>query len=279
MNTNVCRRLLRIAFALTAFSASASHAQGGCFVTCMDKIKQCEVVNAAGAKQLIGFNEKPRFFPACARQQVEGGSERGGVLAQFRSDGKANKALINAGESFAKQLASFRVIDCLSSEGESCKQPGIAVLKLGKGFDPAAPWQTNGDPCALGFPCGKIGLAANGLHMRLVDATLQGRWRVFPARGQGGDHISEISSGVIDVPTGVLKAGQTYRYQYIGTDGKVGAAGEFATLSQRTQQDSDAQLAEAMTQPPESRPQAVIESLLLDGREWEALQSSLEVHK
>lgn len=275
MNSSVRSRLVRAAFALAGFSAALAHAEGGCFVSCLDKVKTCKLVGISSA-----INEKPTYFHACRTQRVDG--ESGSVLAKFPSSGSRNQVVINAGESFAKLLAPYRVIDCGSVDSDSCAKPGMPTERHGKGFDPAAPWQAIGDPCPLGFPCGKIGLPPNGLHVRLADSTLQGRWRVFPARGKASDHTSEVSGGVIDLPAGVLMAGQTYHYQYIGigSDGKVSAAGEFATLSQRSQQDSDAQLAEAMKQPAESRPQAVIDSLLLDGREWEAVQAaSLPVPK
>jgi len=215
--------------------------------------------------------EQPKLVGNCKGRRVT----QGEVDALFRSAGKTGKTRVREGGDFNKALSAYAVIDCLVGES-ACVGSGTVKTPMGKGFNPDSPWQAVGDPCGLGLPCGKVGLPAGPFVVRLSDASARGRLRLL---GLGFDQTVAGSGAEISVPAGALKPGQSYQYQFVGEDGNVRAAGKFTVLSQRAQQDADAPLNEAMNQPSDTRPQAVIEVLLLYGREWEALQSTLGATK
>jgi len=177
-------------------------------------------------------------------------------------------------------VAAYKQLDCLVGEPASNCPDRIESRSMGKAFDPDAPAEITGEPCLLGLPCGKVGLASDGsLPIRIADRTLTGTLTVFSPRGGGNAKTSDLAGGATLVPTGVLEPGKTYRYRLALRDGSVRAAGEFLVLSQNAQRDSDAALAKAMEEPQDTRERAVIRSLMLDGRDWEAFERTLEASK
>ena len=188
-------RTMRLAFIAAAGMAAVpavAASEGGCFVTCKRETGSCQLADRAIAQGL------PQLVESCRSQKVTAGP----VIAQFRSDGKAGRAQIQG--SFSDALAAYKVIDCLA--GDSCTSSGgAAKVVLGKGFDPAAAWQVVGDPCGIGLPCGKVGLPADALQVRMKGASAQGRLRVFPARGQGGEQTVDVVAGGAVLPVGLLK--------------------------------------------------------------------------
>jgi len=216
---------------------------------------------------------RPHLVANCKGKAVAYGE----VDALFRSAGKSGLTRVKKDGNFKTALSAYAGIDCLvGDQSDKCTGTGTVKTAMGKGFNAESPWQAVGDPCGLGLPCGKVGLPTGPFVLRLTDASARGRLRLL---APGLDQTAAASGAEFSVPAGALKAGQSYQYQFIGEDGNVRAAGKFTVLSQRAQQDADTPLNEAMNQPADTRPQAVIEALLLYGREWEALQSTLGVMK
>jgi hypothetical protein len=105
-----------------------------------------------------------------------------------------------------------------------------------------------------------------------LDPAQQGQLHFSTTRGQSRKHTAIIESGTVELPAGWIQAGQTYRYQLVSPDGQLLAAGEFRTVSSQAQRTIDASLAEAAKQSAHLRRAALVESLLEDGLEWDALQ-------
>lgn len=269
-------------FMLALCSTSALAIGGGCFATCTDKDRGCSVPGAAkpDGKPIAPLDDaRPQLIADCLQLKAADRSQP--IKLAFRSGGKAVTAMVQGGEAFSKKLASYQKLDCLIGDSPLCEAgAGPVPTRMGKAFDPDAPTEVAGQPCALALPCGKVGLAADGsLRIRLGVTGLDGVLNLFPSRGQGGTQAVEMASSSAFVPVGLLKPGETYRYRLVLRDGTTRASGEFSVLSQRAQRDSDAALEEAMKKNPGEQSQASIESLMLDGRDWEAFQRTLEVKR
>jgi hypothetical protein len=127
----------------------------------------------------------------------------------------------------------------------------------------------------MGLPCETVRLPSANWRFRLVDMSQQGQLHFSTTRGQLQKHTATVQSGTVEVPGGWIQAGQTYRYQLVSSDGQLVAAGEFRTPSTKAQRTIDAGLAEAAKQPAHLRQAALLDSLLQDGLEWDALQLTL----
>ena len=264
-------RLLSLSMlVLTAFSAyGAESVGGGCYATCRpDKdnpSESCSVSRIRG-QQSKAVSNKPEPLEDCMTMK----SEKGNIGVLFRVGGKQGNTVVREGNAFSDKLAVYKALDCLVGDSSICGTGQLVATLMGKGFDPAAPSEITGQPCALALPCGKVGLAPNGsLPIRLAESSTEGALALFAARGDATPQRVEVRSGSAVVPTGTLKPGQTYRYRLTKADGSVRAAGEFQIMSQRAQADSDAALADAVKAKGE---EGAIESLMLDGRDWEAFQ-------
>jgi len=275
---------LGIVFAFVLFSSASASAGGGCYATCTTAaVGGCYAKCTTGGvctleKPNAKADEKAQLLPDCWELKLAPNAN-GSLELQFRANGRRGEAHVQPGQEFRTQLAAFKQLDCLVGDSSKCPDR-IESRSMGKAFDPDAPAEITGEPCQLGLPCGKVGLASDGsLPIRIADRTLTGTLTVFSPRGGGNAKTSDLAGGAMLVPTGVLEPGKTYRYRLALRDGSVRAAGEFLVLSQNAQRDSDAALAKAMEEPQDTRERAVIRSLMLDGRDWEAFERTLEASK
>lgn len=247
-------------------ATSLAEAVGGCYATCLEA--SCKIPPQDDKTDELKQNV-PRLIPGC-RSAVTTGD----FALLFRAGGKHRSVVATSGKPFKEVLAAHPALDCMAGDKSRCEAARVVPVKFGKDFDPSAPAEVSGEPCQLGLPCGKVGLRKDGgLHIRLVDTEVHGTLVIFPPRGEGGEQRVEVRSGAVHVPT--LKPGQTYRYSLVLVTGVRRASGEFMVLSQRAQVDSDKLLDDAARQPEGRRAHAAVESLLLDGRDWEAHQLTL----
>ena len=253
----------------------AAMAGGGCYATCKAVNDACSAIVVSSNKELPRWT-RVKLLPDCFDLKAEKGS----LYLIFRSKGQKGEASVKEGELFRVSLAAFKTLDCLPGDQSFCAEDGYARVQQGKAFDSAAPSKITGEPCQLGLPCGKVGLSADGsLAVVVNDPALTGAMTFYPSRGKSGAVKFDMAAGSMLVPAGALKPGEIYRYRLVLVDNSTRAEGEFAVMSKQAQSDSDAALAEAMKQPAEMREQAVIQSLLLDGRDWEAFERTLEPRK
>jgi hypothetical protein len=270
-----------LSLALLALAASQVQAAdkygGGCYASC--RADKCIVTNEAELKRAeIKRDEKPKKLDDCMAYKSEGKDSELGLT--FRAGGKQGSTTIKGAKPFREQLAAYKSLDCLVGDSPKCEAGSTQVsVQMGKAFDPgAAPSEIAGQPCALALPCGKVGLAGDGsLAIRLAEAATDGSLTLFATRGDTAPQRVDVKAGSAVVPTGALKPGQTYRYRLIKADGSMHAAGEFQVLSQRAQADSDKALTDALKGPKGE--EGALESLMLDGRDWEAFQRTVGAAK
>lgn len=263
-----------LSLVLLSLAATQAHAEGGgCFASCrVAKDKgECVVsrVQGGGPEAKI-----PGSGSTTLRDCMALKSDAGKLGLMFRAGGKHGSTTIESGSLFKDQLAAFKALDCIASDKCASGSSQVSV-QMGKAFDPAAaPSEITGQPCALALPCGKVGLAGDGsLAIRLAEAATDGSLTLFATRGDTAPQRVDVKAGSAVVPTGALKPGQTYRYRLAKADGSMRAAGEFQVLSQKAQADSDAALRDAQKGPKGE--EGALESLLLDGRDWEAFQRTV----
>ena len=251
---------------------------GGCFATCrVAKDKgECVVSRVQGGApeaKILGAESKT------LRDCMALKSDVGKLGLMFRAGGKHGSTTIEGGSLFKDQLGAFKALDCIPGD-DKCESGSSQVsVQMGKAFDPAAaPTEIAGQPCALALPCGKVGLAPDGsLAIRLTEAATEGTLTLFATRGDAPAQRVDVRAGSAAVPTGVLKPGQSFRYRLAKADGSMRAAGEFQVLSQKAQADSDAALRDALKGPKGE--EGALESLMLDGRDWEAFQRTVGTAK
>lgn len=266
--------LLLGALVATLTGVDVKAAGGGCFVACAQPGEACTVGRDKSGEAIpIGPEMKP--ISDCLTRK----SDKGTVRVAFRSKGKAGLVTVQSGQPFAEKLASYEVLDCLAGD-PACEAGTLVTVRMGKGFGPDAPNEVAGRPCAVALPCGKVGLAPDGsLTIVLTEPARNGTLTFFPALGTGPGKPVDVKASVARVPPGTLEAGTTHRYRFTLSDGTTRAAGEFVVMSKQSQRDSDSALEQALKQPSAVRNQAAVESLMLDGRDWEAFQRTLAVSK
>jgi len=133
-----------------------------------------------------------------------------------------------------------------------------------------------GDPCALGLPCGTVLPRAEPLTLRLVDAGAQGQLLLRAARGQAAETRLTVQGGRASLSGGWLQPGGLYAYQFSDAAGKPVASGEFSLLSQSMLERLRKRSVQREEQQGLSPAQAWYDTLLENQLLWDALQLDLE---
>jgi hypothetical protein len=267
--------------ALVFVTPSVTSAEGGCYVTCVSESCQLSRVDSRAEPNAASCNKAgPKMDGTCTLREGEAALlstcrrlavNAGNVIAYVRSQGHAAKVRAAAKTRLNTALAKYARLECFSGETGCSGRAATGVL-AGRAFDPASSWEPYGEPCGMGLPCETIRVPPGKWHFRVLDPAQQGQLHFSTTRGQPRKHTAVIESGAVELPAGWIQAGQTYRYQLVSRDGRLLAAGEFRTVSSQAQRTIDASLAEAAKQSVHLRSAALVESLLEDGLDWDALQ-------
>lgn len=278
------RSVLRLALGMVSVIPGLSYAQGGCFVKCVSDI--CKISSGdsrATAHEVRCTEAGPQLEGGCMLRESEAALlsacrslavESGKVTVHVSVPGHAAVVQAAARTSLSTVLAKYPTLKCFSGE-TGCSSRAAIGGSAGRSFDPATSWEPYGDPCGMGLPCETVLLSSGNWRFRLWDGSQQGKLHLATTRGELHKQTASVESGTVELPAGWLQPAQTYRYQFVRSDGQLVAAGEFRTPSTRQQRAIDASLAEAAKQPAHLRKAALLESLLQDGLEWDALQLTL----
>jgi hypothetical protein len=138
-----------------------------------------------------------------------------------------------------------------------------------------------GDPCALGLPCGSVLPSAEAmLPLALVDKMLQGRLSLRVSRGQppagmAAETQIAVQGGRASLDGRWLQPGGLYSYQLSDAGGRPLASGEFSLLSQSMAERVRKRAVQREEQQGLSAAQAWYDTLLENQLWWDALQLDL----
>jgi hypothetical protein len=136
-----------------------------------------------------------------------------------------------------------------------------------------------GQPCALGLPCGAVLASEQARELRLTRPELQGQLNLRIARGQATPPYPAqlslpVNQGLVQLPANAWQPGAVYEYDFVDGSGKPLARGEFSTLAGKTSQQLR-QLTQRRVAEGQDADLAWYDSLVANDLWWDALQLEL----
>ena len=138
-----------------------------------------------------------------------------------------------------------------------------------------------GQPCALGFPCGRVLPPASPWKFRLASDAFSGTWvvrlaRGKPATGQSAQTTARIDHGMVAADASWFAPGRLCAYDVVDANGSVVASGEFTVAGRSTQSDLVAMA--ATRAKAEGLPDAIawVDSLIANRFDWDAERATLD---
>lgn len=136
-----------------------------------------------------------------------------------------------------------------------------------------------GQPCAIGLPCGAVLASEQARELRLTRPELQGQLNLRIARGQATPPYPAqlslpVSQGLVQLPANALQPGAVYEYDFVDGAGKPLARGEFSTLASKASQQLR-QLTQRRVAEGQDADLAWYDSLVANDLWWDALQLEL----
>nr|WP_295076217.1 hypothetical protein [uncultured Roseateles sp.] len=228
--------LFLLSLAGLAKASSSTDFSGYCMLACSEA--SCVVATASSSSKLLSSGPWTRFSD-CKSIEVKQGKVELGYLhkgrwlrASFPSDAP--------GKVQAQFEAKPPDKPCAIITSECVQKQAMAKTAAvgGHGIDSRAALPGGeGEPCALGLPCGAVLPAEQPREVRLGNAGLQARQlQLRIARGQArppflAQQSLSVSEGRLQVPANALQAGAMYEYSLLDGAGQVLARGEFSTIS------------------------------------------------
>lgn len=243
-----------------------------CQLAC--KSGECKL-NGAGSARSIPAG---RFvvFPNCELSAVDGGSAEMRYKHKkgwFTPPGDATGPLADVFKRYPADACSVPDRNCLQQ-----RMNGLTGAVGGSGIDNRVSQPAGqGDPCALGFPCGRVLPPSNPWRFSLGDASLSGTWVVQLGRGkvsasQAPQSIGRVERGLVMADGRWFEPGSHCTYAFVNDAGATVVTGEFTVVSRNTQDNLQELLRRRQSA---GSPQALawLDTLMSSGLEWDAIQT------
>lgn len=185
-------------------------------------------------------------------------------------------------DEFRRAFAAFPADPCslLSPECRQRRMDSMTAAVGGHGIDSvAARAGGEGNPCAIGLPCGRILPPDDAWRFRLASPATNGSWLVQPLRGaapegKASSLIGKVEHGIVSADGSWFAPGRQYAYRLLDSVGATVATGEFSVLARSMADRLPAIVAREVTAGSEEAI-AWIDALASNNLEWDAYQRSL----
>lgn len=220
--------------------------------------KSCEDLNISGPAEVRYMQGRAWFVPSPTLLE----SMNGSVKKLFDAYPPDMPCSVPTAQCVQSQMSRMTTAFAGSPIDDRVSQPG-----------------GQGEPCSLGFPCGRVALPSKSWRFQLSDPSLSGKWIVKLARGnvaegRADQTVARVERGVVIADGGWFAAGSKCSYAFIDNSGRTVATGEFALVSRATQENLR-ELARRRVAAGSSDAIAWTDTLMSNDFQWDAVQESL----
>ncbi len=269
------RQVIGFAWACgTAAGWAAPAPDVACVVVCLEAGCLGSAATKSGGRVPLG-KERVRAEPCLEIRLTEGIAK----LSYLRS-GVPFVTPIDSRRPVGQVLAAFPPDPCSLGDPD-CQQKKMAGVRLqqgGHGIDGrvAAP-AGEGDPCALGLPCGRVVPPAGPWTWRLTQPTLQGELVITTIRSANltaaARFSAPVANGRVRIDATAIDEAGVFGYVLRDTQGRQVASGEFGTLSSNAVKGMRDRLAQAAAQGRDVD-EVRVELFHRNGLDWDLYQWS-----
>lgn len=235
----------------------------------------CEMDRAPSGAERVGM--KPAVYRSCENLVAKGPVE----LRYMHGQSWFAPPMLVQGP-LSKVFEAYPADAPCSVPTHDCIQSHMNRMTTAFGGSPidnrvAAPGGT-GEPCKIGFPCGRILIPPSDWRFRIGDQAAAGRWIVKLARGtvapgQPEQLVASVASGLVAADGNWFAPGSKCSYTFVDPSGRVVATGEFTVVSRATQEKLREQ-ARGRVAAGSSEAVAWSDTLAANEYEWDAVQDT-----